>query len=86
MTTYDEMKTKVCQLLSENNMSAYDFVRIAKDLCTCATCKYFIQHYDNNGKWVAFGHCIHGNSPKARQPYQSCCGGWDIDGKNGGAE
>ena len=81
--TYDEMSRKVVSILKQNNIQAYDFVRVAKDLCTCQTCKYFVQHYDECGKWVAFGHCIHGNVPRARQPYQSCCGNWDVGDNNG---
>ena len=80
--TYDELRSKVLRILKENDIKAFDFVRVAKDLCTCQTCKFFVQHYAEGGKWVAFGHCINGNAPKARQPYQSCCGSWDIGDDN----
>ena len=82
MITYYETKAKVLKILEENNISAFDFVRIAKDLCTCKTCKFFVHHYDKDGNEISFGHCVSGNTPKARQPYQSCCGSWDIGSEN----
>ena len=79
MAEYYELRRKVVKILKENDINTYDFVRIAKDLCTCATCKFFVQHYDKSGNELSCGHCIKGNAPKARRPYQSCCGFWDID-------
>ena len=80
MKTYSESRAEVKKMLKESNINAHEFMRIAKDLCTCQTCEYFVQHYDGDGNWVAFGHCIKGNAPRARQPYQTCCGSWDVRG------
>lgn len=75
---YYELKKKVIHILKENEINTFDFVRIAKNLCTCQTCKYFIQHYDDNGEIVCFGHCIKNNAPRSKSPHQSACGFWDI--------
>ena len=78
MKTYDDIKTEILEFLKTSGMSSFDLVRVAKDLCTCAQCKYFIQHYDKDGKEVCCGHCIHGNTVRSRKPYQQSCGSWEL--------
>lgn len=81
MMDYFEGKKIVVQFLNENRITAFDLVRIAKDLCRCRTCRFFVQHYDKDGYPLDFGHCIKNNNPRPRKPNMESCGFWTIDEK-----
>lgn len=77
MGWYEDQQHKIRVFLDESGMKAYDLARIAKDFCTCEHCKYFVQHYDSNGKMVEFGHCNR-TKHRARNPYEAPCGFWEA--------
>ena len=81
MMDYFEARKIVVQFLNENRITAFDLVNIAKDLCRCRTCRFFVQHYDKDGDPVDFGHCIKNNNPRPRprSPNMESCGFWTID-------
>ena len=84
MIDYWEMRRRIIRFINESGISAYDLVRVSKDLCSCRTCRFFVQHYAKDGKPVDFGHCRKGNIPKAKKPNMQNCGFWELD--DGGAE
>lgn len=78
MKDYNEMRRLIMQFIEEHNISAYDLVRIGKDLCCCRTCDFFVQHYSKDGAPVDFGHCRRGNTIKSKQPHTQSCGFWTM--------
>lgn len=81
MSLYNEQVSKVKKFIKEQNLSAYDLQRIAKDLCCCGSCRFFVQHYSKELIPVDFGHCTKGNIPHCKKPSTVSCGSWD--GENG---
>lgn len=79
MTDYWDMRKTVVEFLNESKISAYDLARISKDLCTCGTCAFFVQHYTEIGELVDFGHCKKNNQPKSRKPNNESCAFWKYD-------
>ena len=77
--TYENIRQEIINFLNANRVSAYDLVRVGKDLCNCRTCKFFVQHYDKDGSSVDFGHCRKNNIPKPRRPHYNSCGFWALD-------
>lgn len=79
MIDYEDIRRKVLKFLHENDISAFDLCRVAKDLCNCRTCKFFVQHYSKDGQAVDFGHCIKSNIPTSKRPNTQSCGFWAFD-------
>ena len=79
MRDYNDLRLAIVHFLKESQIDAYDLVRVAKNLCNCGTCKFFVQHYSKDGKPVDFGHCCKGNIPKSKKPSMSNCGFWELD-------
>ena len=79
--TYWEKRKELVRFIrsSETGLDAYDVAKISKELCSCRTCRYFVQHYSKDGNPVDFGHCTHSNIPRAKKPGQINCGKWDLD-------
>ena len=79
MLNYIELERQVIDFMRSSRISAYDLARIAENLCTCGTCRYYVQHYTKNGELVNFGHCNKTNIPKGKQPGTRSCGSWMRD-------
>lgn len=79
MRTYEDDRRTIVEFMREKNMNACDLVRVAKDLCRCVNCKHYVQHYDKNGAYVDFGHCIRNKANRATRPYSASCGSWDCE-------
>ena len=60
-------------------MQAFDLVKIAKTLCCCGTCKYFVQHYTKSGTELDWGHCCKGNIQHSKKINTGSCGSWDYE-------
>ena len=75
--TYADMRYNVSAFMNGTGMTAFDLVRIAKEMCCCRTCKFFVQHYVKDGTPVDFGHCVQGNTIKNRKPNTNSCGHWE---------
>ena len=78
MQTYWEIRKQIVQFLNENKISAYDLAKVSKDLCSCGTCKYFIQHYSKDGKPIECGHCVKNHILKHKKPNTQSCGFWAL--------
>lgn len=76
---YYETRAKIVEFINSSGISAYDVVRIAKDLCCCRTCKFYVQHFSKDGTPIDFGHCERSNLPKAKRPNTQSCGYWQLD-------
>ena len=81
MISYNEAKTALVKFIKENNIDAYDVQRIAKRLCCCGKCKFFVQHYSKEGIPVDFGHCRRCNIPHCKKPSTPSCGYWEECGE-----
>ena len=85
MTKWEKLRyeqiSKVIDFLHENNMTAFDLAKITKELCTCGTCKFFVQHYTRDGEAVDWGHCCRGNIQHSKKISNSSCGYWDVANK-----
>ena len=77
---YFEMRKKINSFIEESGISAYDVCRIARDLCCCRTCVFYVQHYAKEGEPVDFGHCRKNNRPKSVNPNMQSCGYWTLEG------
>ena len=82
MKTYAETRRAIARFLYESGISAYDLIRVGKDLCNCRTCIFFVQHYAQSGEAVDFGHCRKNNIPKPRRPHDNSCGFWSLEEEN----
>lgn len=80
-STYWDKRNELVRFIrsSETGLDAYDVAKISKELCSCRTCKYFIQHYGKDGNPVDFGHCTNTTIPRAKKPSQINCGKWEFD-------
>lgn len=72
MAWYDEKRAEVRKMIRESSLGVWDFVRIAKDICTCQYCEFFVQHYTKDGKQVEYGHCNRVKH-RAKSPYEQSC-------------
>lgn len=54
-------------------------MRVGKELCSCGTCRFFVQHYSKEGEPLDWGHCCKGNIPKSKKPGMTTCGFWTLD-------
>lgn len=81
MTTYDQARAEILTFCKDKRIYVHDLARIAKDLSTCDKCRYYCQHYDQNGEYVPFGHCTRYKN-RARKPHESSCGHWEYMEKN----
>ena len=79
MATYYDMRNQIVDFLDESKISAYDLVRIGRDLCCCRTCGFFIQHFTKDGKQIDYGHCNRTNQLKAVKPNAQSCGYWRLE-------
>ena len=79
MKTYEDIRKEIAHFITDSHLSLYDLVRIAKDMCACRKCKFFVQHYDKEGKSVDFGHCRKNNIPKPKRPHDNACGFWEME-------
>lgn len=75
--TFEETKGLVIRFMKDNNLDAWTLCHVAKQLCRCGFCKFFIQHYNSKGQELDFGHCVKGNTPKSKKPYDQSCGFWE---------
>lgn len=79
MVTFAEQVKDVNGFLKEKHMCAYDLVRIAKTLCCCGTCKYFVQLYTKDFTALDWGHCDKGNIQHSKKVSTTSCGSWDYE-------
>ena len=79
MISFAEQVRDVNGFLKEKHMDAYDLVRIAKMLCCCGTCKFFVQHYTKDGTALDWGHCDKGNIQHSKKVSTTSCGSWDYE-------
>ena len=79
MQTYNEARNEIVKFLNKSGISPFDLARISKELCSCRTCKHFVQHYSKDGRPVDFGHCISANVAHSRRPNQQSCCNWTLD-------
>lgn len=75
---YVEMVKKIKSFLDSSGISAYDLIRIGKDLCACRTCRFYVPHYTVDGKEIDYGHCVKNNILKGKKPNQNACGFWEM--------
>lgn len=75
----------VRQFLLEQNMDAWTLAKIAKEMCCCGTCSYFVQHYTKDGAPLDWGHCCKGNIQHSKKISTASCGFW-TDGVDDGNE
>lgn len=84
---YFEMESKVRKFTAESGIPPWELQRIAKKMCCCGTCKFFVQHYakeDNSGPFsdlinyvpLDWGHCDKGNVQHSKKQSTQSCGGW----------
>lgn len=76
---YLEIRNTIVRFLNESKISAYDLVRVGRDLCSCRTCVFFVQHYAKDGTPVDFGHCVKNNIIKPKKPNMQSCGFWTLE-------
>lgn len=76
---YYDLRNTIVEFLNANRISAYDLVRVGRDLCCCRTCNFFVQHYSKDGKPVDFGHFVKNNTIKSVKPNTQSCGFWMLD-------
>ena len=76
---YLEIRRAIVRFLDESKISAFDLMRIGRDLCKCGTCRFFVQHFDGDGNPVDFGHCTETNIHKAKKPDAQSCGFWSLE-------
>jgi len=76
---YNEMRHDIRAFLNESKISHYDLIRIAKDMCCCGKCKFYVPHYLSDGSVTDFGHCRKNKIPKALRPREVSCGYWVED-------
>ena len=79
MVTFSEQVKDVNCFLKEKHMDAYDLVRIAKTLCCCGTCKYFVQLYTKDFTALDWGHCDKENIQHSNKVSTISCGSWDYE-------
>lgn len=75
---YDDIKA-VVKFMESAKMDAWTLAKIAKELCSCGTCRFFIQHYTKMGIPLDWGHCCKGNIQHSKKISTSCCGYWEDD-------
>lgn len=85
MRNYESLRREIYDFTKASHISIYDVARIAKDMCACGKCRFFVQHYDKDGLSVDFGHCRKNNIPKPKRPHDPACGFWDIEEMEGNA-
>ena len=81
MTTEDKEKT-VRRFIQTSGIDAYNIMRIAKEYCKCSSCCWFVQHYNEKGKAIEFGHCTRNSHNTAKKPNNTACGYWDVKEEN----
>lgn len=79
MNDFYKQVSEVNSFLKEKKMQAFDLMRIAKMLCCCGTCKYFVQHYTKDGNPLDWGHCCKGNVQHSKRISTASCGSWDYE-------
>ena len=79
MNDFYKQVSEVNSFLKEKHMQAFELMRIAKRLCCCGTCKYFVQHYTKNGTALDWGHCCKGNIQHSKRISTASCGSWDYE-------
>lgn len=72
-----ENRRAVRAFLKENGMSAWDLAKITKELCSCGTCRMFVQHYTKDGEGLDWGHCCKGNIQHSKKISTAACGFWE---------
>lgn len=78
MSDYWQQVADVRSFLREHKMQAFDLARIAKSLCCCGTCRFFVQHYTREGTALDWGHCDKGNIQHSKKISTACCGEWNC--------
>lgn len=76
---YYEMRREIVRFINTSGISAYDICRITKELCACRTCRYYVQHFAQDGQPVDFGHCRKNNTIKSVKPNTNSCGAWSLN-------
>lgn len=74
---YYRDRADVRQFLREHRMSAYDLQKITKELCSCGTCRFFVQHYTKAREALDWGHCCKGNIQHSKKVSTASCGSWE---------
>lgn len=74
-----EQIRQVVEFMKANNMKASDLAKISKELCSCGTCRFFVQHYTKDGEGLDWGHCDKGNIQHSKKVSTACCGFWDAN-------
>lgn len=89
MTEHENLRHKQIQsirmFLKDNSMDAWTLAKLAKELCCCGTCGFFVQHYTIDGKPLDWGHCCKGNIQHSKKISTASCGFW-TDGVDDGNE
>lgn len=70
-------RAKVRQFLHCSGMSAFELAKIAKEMCACGTCRFFVQHYTKDGEALDWGHCCKGNVQHSKKISTASCGYWE---------
>lgn len=82
MTKWEMMRLEeirsVIKFLNDSHMDAWQLCKIAKELCCCGSCHYFVQHYTKEGEALDWGHCCKGNIQHSKKTDTACCGSWIL--------
>ena len=70
-------RAEVRKFLHDSRMTAWDLQKIAKELCACGTCRFFVQHYTKLGEALDWGHCCKGNIQHSKKISTASCGFWE---------
>lgn len=83
MTKWETMRHEqihlVMEFLKHNKMKACDLAMITKELCSCGTCRFFVQHFTKDGDALDWGHCRKGNIQHSKKISTASCAFWDVD-------
>ena len=79
MKDFYQQMSEVNGFLKEKGMQAFDLAKIAKMLCCCGTCRFFVQHYTKDGNELDWGHCCKGNIQHSKRVSTASCGSWDCE-------
>ena len=83
---YYEMVSKVRQFSVDSGIAPWELQRIAKQMCCCGTCKYFVEHYAKERlavldevvyKILDWGHCDKGNVQHSKKRSTQSCSSWE---------
>ena len=67
----------VVQFMRDHRMNAYDLHKITRELCSCGSCRFFVQHYTKDGEGLDWGHCDKGNIQHSKKVSTASCAFWE---------